>query len=347
MLLDGRSWMSDDLGSWKTGSHDSEQAIEQSQTEKPLVTGPVLRLSGIAKNFGDHAALSGVDLHLAEGEILGLLGPNGAGKSTIVRTVMGRVRPDSGNVTLFGKELIAGNNADRTPLGCVPQEIALYALLSAKENLSVFGRYHGLSGGALSSATTKALTWAALTDRADEPIKAFSGGMKRRLNMAAGVLHSPRVLLLDEPTVGVDPQSRERMYDMIDTLRVDGVSLLYTTHYMEEAERLCDRIAVIDKGRVIAIGTKRELVEKTFGRGREVIVECEHPVSEEVTSTLRSSGYVVDGTHISLVCENAPEAMQALLRILDRDRVAIREMRVQTPTLENVFLHLTGRELRE
>lgn len=218
-----------------------------------------LLVTNVAKAFNGRPALAGVSIELGEREVLGLLGPNGAGKSTLVRTIMGRVRPDAGSVTIFGRPAPAGDPAPREAVGFVPQEIALYPLLTSRENLDVFGRYAGLHGEALQRSVDHALQWSALGDRSNNVTKTLSGGMKRRLNMAAGVLHKPRMLLLDEPTVGVDPQSRERIYEMIESLRAEGVSLIYTTHYMEEAERLCDRIAIIDHGRVVATGSKDEL----------------------------------------------------------------------------------------
>jgi ABC-2 type transport system ATP-binding protein len=252
-----------------------------------------IEVTNLAKAFGDRSALTGATLELREGEVLGLLGPNGAGKSTLVRTIMGRVRPDRGEVRIFGRPSPPGDPAPREKIGFVPQEIALYPLLTVRENLLVFGRYQGLDGEPLDRAIDRALEWSALADRAGDVTKGLSGGMKRRLNMAAGVLHTPRILLLDEPTVGVDPQSRERIYAMIETLRRDGVAMIYTTHYMEEAERLCDRVAIIDHGKIIASGTKDELVRSTVGEKHEVV------------------------------------------------------MVEKMPTLESVFLHLTGRELRE
>jgi ABC-2 type transport system ATP-binding protein len=287
-----------------------------------------LQLENVVKTFASRRALDGVSLELRPSEVLGLLGPNGAGKSTLVRTIMGRVRPDSGSVSIFGKQAPAGDTGARAEVGVVPQEIALYPNLSSKENLTVFGRYLGLAGGALSKAMTRALDWAALSDRAGEPVKSFSGGMKRRLNMAVGVLHRPRVLLLDEPTVGVDPQSRERIYQMIESLRADGVSLIYTTHYMEEAERLCDRIAIIDAGRIIATGTKDELVRDTIGTKREVIVEF------------------ADGSRVTHLIDDAAEMLR-VMREAETQGSAVRDLTMKAPSLEKVFLHLTGKGLRE
>jgi len=252
-----------------------------------------LQVRDVVKRFNGRNALDGVSLELHQGEVLGLLGPNGAGKSTLVRTIMGRVAPNAGEVLIFGRRATAGDNASREQVGVVPQEIALYPLLSARENLLVFGRYYGLQSDLLEKSIDEALTWAGLTDRAGDQTKTLSGGMKRRLNMAVGVIHKPKIMLLDEPTVGVDPQSRERIYQMIGGLKAGGVSLIYTTHYMEEAERLCDRIAIIDHGKIIASGTKDELVRSTVGEKREIV------------------------------------------------------MVEKVPSLESVFLHLTGRELRE
>jgi ABC-2 type transport system ATP-binding protein len=287
-----------------------------------------LQIENIVKAFGSRRALDGVSLELRPAEVLGVLGPNGAGKSTLVRTIMGRVNPDSGSVTLFGKPAPAGDTEARASVGVVPQEIALYPNLTSHENLTVFGRYLGLSGIALDQAIKRSLDWAALSDRANEPVKTLSGGMKRRLNMAAGVLHRPRVLLLDEPTVGVDPQSRERIYQMIESLRADGVSLIYTTHYMEEAERLCDRIAIIDDGRVIAAGTKDELVRNTIGTKREVIVE------------------LADGTRVTHRIDDAAEVPR-VMREAEAQGSGVRDLTMKSPSLEKVFLHLTGKGLRE
>jgi len=212
-----------------------------------------LEVRDARKSFGATRALDGMTLALGEGQMLGLLGPNGAGKTTLIRTIAGRVRLDGGSVALFGTP--RGVGGARPDLGVVPQENALYPLLTARENLETFGRMNGLDGRRLHERASWALEWTGLVDRARSQVKTFSGGMKRRLNLACGVLHEPRLVLLDEPTVGVDPQSRNAIFDNLEVLKKRGKTLVYTTHYMEEAERLADRIVVIDHGRVVANDT--------------------------------------------------------------------------------------------
>ena len=304
-----------------------------------------LEVRDVSKAFGARAALAGVTFTIAPGEIFGLLGPNGAGKTTLVRGIAGRVVPDGGSLTLFG--LSPSDSGARALRGWVPQEIALYPLLSPRENLWTFGRYQGLSGGALESAIRSNLDWIGLADRADERSERLSGGMKRRLNIAAGTIHGPRLLLLDEPTVGVDPQSRERIYAMIQELKSRGVSLLYTTHYMEEAERLCDRIAIIDHGRIISEGTKDELVRQTLGAAQAVTIETETPVPDRLREALKKFGATVDGTIVQASVEDPAARIRELLQVFHENEVRIRDLSLKSATLEQVFLHLTGRDLRE
>ena len=304
-----------------------------------------LEVRDVTKAFGGRPALAGVALRVAPGEILGLLGPNGAGKTTLVRSVAGRVVPDSGSLRLFG--LPPEDPRSPSLRGWVPQEIALYPLLSPRENLWTFGRYQGLRGGALESAIHRNLEWIGLSDRADERTDHLSGGMKRRLNIAAGTIHGPGLLLLDEPTVGVDPQSRERIYGMITELKTRGVALLYTTHYMEEAERLCDRIAIIDHGRIIAEGTKEDLVRSTLGAAQTVSIETDTAIPQAVRDSLARFGAAVDGTKVRASVEDPAVQIRELLQIFHDQGIRIRDLALKSATLEQVFLHLTGRELRE
>ncbi|MEP6993833.1 MAG: ABC transporter ATP-binding protein [Acidobacteriota bacterium] len=304
-----------------------------------------LAIRDLTKSFGGRRALDGVSLDLAPGEILGLLGPNGAGKTTLVRSVAGRVVPDAGSLTIMG--MAPDEDAARSIRGWVPQETALYALLSPRENLWTFGRYQGLSGATLESGIRKSLEWIGLSDRADDRTDSLSGGMKRRLNIAAGTIHEPRVLLLDEPTVGVDPQSRERIYAMIAELKGNGVSLLYTTHYMEEAERLCDRIAIIDAGKIIALGTKEELVRSTLGTRQALMILAAAPISASLQEKLARAGAVVDGMRVQVSVEDPALQIRQLLDLFHAEKAAVKDLTLKSATLEQVFLQLTGRELRE
>ncbi len=304
-----------------------------------------LRIDSLAKSYGARPALAGISLEVAEGEILGLLGPNGAGKTTLIRCVVGRAAPDSGSIAVFGDP--AGSSAARTRIGYIPQEIALYGRLTAAENLDVFGRYAGLSGEALKTAVRSCLDWSGLADRSKEPVMTFSGGMKRRLNMAAGLLHRPGLILLDEPTTGVDPQSRQRIYTMVEQLRAEGVSVVYTTHYMEEAERLCDRVAIIDNGKIIASGTHADLVRSTFGSRCDLVLHFDGDSAAPYEAWAAARGGTASGGSVLFsVTDPAPEVAR-ILEAARADSIPIRDLSFKTPNLESVFLHLTGRGLRE
>lgn len=304
---------------------------------------PAIEVRGVTKRFGSLQALAGVDLVLGAGELLGLLGPNGAGKSTLVRALMGRVRPDAGEISLFGRG--ANEPGARDLIGYVPQEIALYPTLSARENLDLFGRFLGLAGQKLSGAVASGLAFASLVDRADDPVEKFSGGMKRRLNLAVGIVAEPRALLLDEPTVGVDPQSRERIYGMLAEIRGRGVAILYTTHYLEEAERLCDRVAVIDHGRVIALGTQEELIRQTVGASKRITIRADRPIPETVAAAF--AGATIVGERLELSTSEPAVTIPALLAAFERSGAGVDDLELLSPGLEAVFLQLTGRELRE
>jgi len=288
-------------------------------------------------------AVDGITLELRNGECLGLLGPNGAGKSTLIRSMVGRVVPDAGRISIFGAP--ADSAAARSALGWIPQELALYPRLTCRENLQAFGRYHGLSGLSLDQAVARCLDWAMLSERAGDLVINLSGGMKRRLNMAAGLIHQPRLVLMDEPTVGVDPQSRNHIFEMIERLHREGMSIIYTTHYMEEAERLCDRIAIIDHGKVIALGTHAELVRDAFGSRSEVLARFAG-ADERITAWVaQRGGRAVDGA-AQFTIEH-PNEIATLLEASAKAGFELVDVSLHKPNLESVFLHLTGRELRD
>ena len=302
--------------------------------------GPALRVRDVVKRFGGTVALDRAGLELRRGERLALLGPNGAGKTTLVRCICGRAVPDAGRMEMLDQLLPPTGGRQR--LGFVPQEVALYPDLTARENLEAFGRFHGLRGGELRQAVEWALAWTGLADRARQLTKTLSGGMRRRVNIACGVLHRPLVLLLDEPTVGVDPQSRERIFEMLDELRDHGTSILLTTHQLDEAEQRCDRIVIIDHGRVIAGGTLAELIEATVGPKRRVTLRLAGPGPKPL-------GFRAGGDPRELVAEVGDVALE-LPALLDRVREAggeVSDVEVRAPSLHAVFIHLTGRELRE
>jgi ABC-2 type transport system ATP-binding protein len=304
---------------------------------------PVLTVSNATKSFGKVKALDGATFDLGEGELLAVLGPNGAGKTTLIRAITGRVRLDGGEVRLFGQTLSAGQTPPE--LGIVPQDVALYPLLTARENLSTFGRLQGLSGALLVRQVDWVLERTGLADRAAEPVKQFSGGMRRRLNIACGIVHRPRVVLLDEPTVGVDPQSRDHIYDVLGELRSSGVSLLLNTHHLEEAEARCSRTVIIDHGKVIASGTLPELVDLTVGRHRLVTLRVDAPMDDGARK-----GLDVDAGDPRVVRARLADVGAELPPLLDRLRAAgryVEDVDVRGPSLQAVFIHLTGRELRE
>jgi ABC-2 type transport system ATP-binding protein len=278
----------------------------------------VIEVRSLVRRFGARAAVDGLDLELAAGECLGLLGPNGAGKSTTVRILSTLLAPTSGSVRVLGLDPVREGERLRARLGVVPQELALYEHLTARENLAFFGALQGLSGTLLSNAVTQGLELSGLAERADERVKSFSGGMKRRLNIALALVHEPELVFLDEPTVGIDPQSRERVFEMVAALRQRGVAMIYTSHQLGEVERLCDRIVILDRGRKLAEGTLAALRR--------------HP------SVRRAGG-------ARLVFGEAAAAARARA-LLEASGLAPRLVE-DAPDLEQIFLDLTGRALRD
>jgi ABC-2 type transport system ATP-binding protein len=305
---------------------------------------PPLVVRNAEKRFGAVRALAGASFELRRGELLGLLGPNGAGKTTMIKGIAGRTRLDSGEVVLLGRSL--GPTDPRPEIGVVPQELALYKRLTARENLSAFGRLSGVSARAIRARVDWALEWSDLKERADEPTERFSGGMKRRLNIACSLLHEPSVVLLDEPTVGVDPQSRARIYEMLATLQRTGVSIVLTTHHLEEAEQRCERIVIIDRGVIVASGTVAELVRSSVGASTRVTITLAAPWPD---GPVVPAGAEIDESRrvMTAAVTDVGAGLTTLLGRLAAAGVRIVDVKLTGATLHDVFIALTGRELRE
>ena len=301
------------------------------------------------KTFGDLTAVDGVDLAIEAGETFRLLGPNGAGKTTSISMIAGLLEPDSGTVTISGERITTSSVKGKRFIGLVPQDLAIYPDLTATENLAFFGRLYGMSGPALASRVDQVLEVVALTDRRDDLTKEFSGGMKRRLNIGVGLLHKPELLILDEPTVGVDPQSRNAILESIEELSGEGTAVLYTTHYMEEAERLCDRVAIIDEGTIKAEGTRRELVSMVGQKDRVTITASgDLTGAAEVARRLPDVFEASPSDHrIEILAGDAASLLPSLLSEVSGAGVTITGVEVVEPNLEAVFLHLTGKALRD
>jgi len=315
--------------------------LAQTDDEIPGIEIPALSVVNLWKRYGGTQALSGTSFQLAVGERLALLGPNGAGKTTLIRSMCGRVRPDQGEVLLLGQSI--RNTGVLQQMGVIPQDLAIYQDLTARENLECFGQLHGLRSRALRERVKWALHWIGLEDRANELTRRFSGGMKRRVNIACGVLHRPRILLLDEPTVGVDPQSRQRIFDMLDELNQLGTSIVLTTHHLDEAETRSDRIIIIDHGKVVADGKLEDLISSTIGARRQVVIETEGIL------VAAPPGMTWDPLRNRFVCyvDDVVEELPQILERIQRVGGVVRDLEVHQPNLHNVFLHLTGKELRE
>jgi ABC-2 type transport system ATP-binding protein len=299
---------------------------------------------GARKTFGSVLALDGASFVVRQSELVGLLGPNGAGKTTMIKAIAGRLRLDAGSVELFGRPVQLRD--PRPEIGVVPQEMGVYPLLTARENLEVFGALNGVDGTTLAERVSWALTWSDLADRAREPVKRFSGGMKRRLNIACSLLHRPALVLLDEPTVGVDPQSRERIYEMLADLQRQGVSIVLTTHHLEEAERRCERIVIIDHGRTVGDGTLAELVTATLGRTRQVTVALARPIAAG-SSLPTGATLSTDGRAVTLPVGDVGRELPAALAQVSAAGGEIADVAMAGRNLQDVFMALTGRELRE
>jgi ABC-2 type transport system ATP-binding protein len=309
----------------------------------------VLTCAGLTKRYDGHTVVDDVAFSIAQGETYGLLGPNGAGKTTTISMICGLLHRDRGTAVVNGHDIDRDRRAAQASLGYVPQDLAIYPDLSAAENLRFFGRLQGLGGKALSDRVKEVLDTIGLTDRASDRTDEFSGGMKRRLNIGIGLLHRPRLLVLDEPTVGVDPQSRDSILASVEQLGAAGIGVLYTTHYMEEAERLCDRVGIIDGGVLVAEGSHRELVELVGERDHvRLIVDESHPGSADSLVDLPDVLSVIASDHsFELELVDSRRALPGILAAADHGGVRITSVELIEPDLETVFLHLTGRTLRD
>jgi ABC-2 type transport system ATP-binding protein len=309
----------------------------------------VISVERLRKSFGELVAVNGLSFEVRDGEIFGLLGPNGAGKTTTINMICGVLRPDDGRVLVDGLDMWRQPKAVKRALGVVPQEIAVYEDLTARDNLAFWGSLYGLSGRALRGRVDEALERVGLADRGGDRVATFSGGMKRRLNLCMGLIHEPKFLLLDEPTVGIDPQARLAILEVIRAVARAGTTVLYTTHYMEEAEQLCDRLAIIDHGTILATGSLGELV-KLAGEGEVVRVggSFSEPAARERFSALPGLRLhaVEEGRAVVSVEPEGP-GLTALLPQLLSDELGVDDLSIQRPSLESVFIRLTGRELRD
>ncbi len=322
-------------------------------TDTPAATGrghdDVLVVTDLVRRFGDLTAVDGVSFTIAPGETYGLLGPNGAGKTTTISMVAGLLAPDSGDVRVAGRRMGPRAVDVKRHVGLVPQDLAIYPELSARDNLRFFGRLQGLRGTELGARVAEELETVGLAARARDATKEFSGGMKRRLNIGIGLLHRPALLILDEPTVGVDPQSRNAILESVEALSTQGMAVLYTTHYMEEAERLCDRIGIIDSGRLQAEGTRGELIRLT-GDLDHVRLAGDGDVAA-VAQALRALPAVErvdsDRRTLELVVRDASTAVAGIVTSATTAGMTLTDVEITRPDLESVFLHLTGKALRD
>lgn len=308
-----------------------------------------IKIRNLVKRYDTNIAVDNISLNIEEGELFGLLGPNGAGKSTTINVICGLLKPNQGEVEIDGMNIKDSALEYKSKLGLVPQEIALFDILTAYENVEFFGKLAGLRGKMLSERVDEALEFVGLTDKRKAVPKSFSGGMKRRLNIACAIVHHPGIIIMDEPTVGIDPQSRNHILESVMKLNSMGSTIIYTSHYMEEVEALCSRIAIMDHGKLIATGSKEEL-KKLVGREERIMIDVadiSYSSLEEIKAVRGIRGAEYKGNILEIVTANSQVLLQDILFILSKNGIRIKGINLEEPDLETVFLSLTGRKLRD
>lgn len=309
----------------------------------------IIKITNLSKKYGSNIAVDNISLNINEGEIFGLLGPNGAGKSTTINSICGLLKTNQGEVVIDGINMGENSLEGKKRLGLVPQEIAIFENLTARENIEFFGKLAGLRGSLLKERVDEALEFVGLSDNAKNMPRGYSGGMKRRLNIACAIAHHPKIIILDEPTVGIDPQSRNHILDSVRKLNKMGSTIIYTTHYMEEAESLCSRIAIMDHGRLIADGNREEL--KKLVHEEEKIIIDGSDISFNTLSEIKAIKAIKDArlneSRLEIITSNTQLVLQDILFILSKNGVRVKGIEVVEPDLETVFLALTGRKLRD
>jgi ABC-2 type transport system ATP-binding protein len=311
------------------------------------MTAAFLEVRQLSKSYGPTPALDDVTFQVHEGEIFGLLGPNGAGKTTLLSILSCLLEPTHGEVRLLGRAVVPADREIRRQIGIVPQELALYGELTARENLRFFGELYGVRGAELHRRVEQILAAIGLEDKAGERVRTFSGGMKRRLNLGIALVHGPRLLLLDEPTVGVDPQSRNHIFEEVRRLNGEGMTLVYTSHYMEEVQALCGRIGIMDRGRLAACDTLPHLLQILPGSIRFRVASVTPGLREQLKNLPGARLSERDGQSLELVCGDVKATLVELMRVLQQGRTELLGLDIEETNLERVFLHLTGRELRD
>lgn len=311
------------------------------------MTVPFLEVSDLRKTYGPTVALDGVSFQVHEGETFGLLGPNGAGKTTLLSILSCLLDASAGEVRLLGRRFGPNDREVRRLIGIVPQELAVYGELTARENLRFFGELYGLRGVPLRQRVEEVLAAVALADKGDDRVSTFSGGMKRRLNLGAALVHGPRLLLLDEPTVGVDPQSRNHIFEEVRRLTTAGLTVVYTTHYMEEVQALCTRVGIMDRGRLEACDTLPQLLQQLSGLIRFRVSRLPPGLRERIKDLPDCRLVEGNGRDLSLECADVKGTLLRLVSALNEAQTELLQLELEEPNLERVFLHLTGRALRD